>query len=287
MAESPPNVRLDLAGTPENVVLVRETLSGVAEALSFGGSELNDIRTAVTEACNNVVVHAYGGGSGPLEIEICIQPHALHALVRDHGNGISTQQAEAAEDTTLGIGFHVIQTLTDRVHFEKVPGGGTEVRMEFATPSSKLLQSTLNESPRLPTLALAGSPATVTVSIAPIGLARTILPRLAIALAARAHFSTDRISDVQLLADTLVAYAQEAVSGEHISVGVNVEPRDLELHIAPLDIVHAQRLIGGSEVDGGSKVENLGGVIQTLTDRRELASLGPYEALTLGLIDRR
>ncbi len=280
MVEPPPNVRLELASTPENVVLVREMLSGVSEALSFDG-ELNDIRTAVTEACNNVVLHAYEGGSGPLEVEVCVQPHALGVLVRDRGRGISAQQAGVVGDADIGIGLHVIHTLTDRVDFEKVPGGGTKVWMEFATPSSKLLEPALSKSPRLPTLALAGLPATITVSIAPIGLARTILPRLAIALAARAHFSTDRISDVQLLADALVAYAQGALSGEHISVGVNVEPRDLELHIAPLDTARAQQLIGGS------KVENLGGVIQTLTDRRELAALGPYEALTLGLIDRR
>jgi serine/threonine-protein kinase RsbW len=281
MAEPPPNVRLDLANTPENVVLVREMLSGVAEALSYEANKLNDIRTAVTEACNNVVLHAYDGGLGGLEVEVGIQPQALRVLVRDHGGGIPVGQAQAAQGGTLGIGLHVIQTLTESVSFEDVPGGGTEMRMEFATPDNKLLEPTPRESPRLPTLAFAGSPATITVSIAPISLARTILPRLAIALAARAHFSTDRISDVQLLADTIVAFAQGAMHGEHLSVGVNVEPRDLELHIAPLDAGRAQRLIAHSQV------EDLGSVIETLTDRRGLAAVGPYEALTLGLIDRR
>jgi serine/threonine-protein kinase RsbW len=281
MADPPPNVRLELANTPENVVLVREMLSGVAEALSFEGSELNDLRTAVTEACNNVVLHAYGDESGPLKIEVSVQPHTLRVLVRDHGIGIPAQQAEAAERATLGIGLHVIQTLSDRVDFEDVPGGGTEVQMEFSTPNSSFLESNLKEGPRLPPLSLADSPATITVSMAPISLARTVLPRLATALAARAHFSTDRISDVQLLADALVAYAQGAMSGDHLSVGVNVEPRDLELHIAPLDAGRAQRLTG----DLG--VEDLGSVIETLTDRRGLAAVGAYEVLTLGLIDRR
>ena len=42
-------------------MLVREVLTGVAEALALEGSDLIDIHTAVTEACNNVIQHAYGG----------------------------------------------------------------------------------------------------------------------------------------------------------------------------------------------------------------------------------
>jgi serine/threonine-protein kinase RsbW len=280
MAELPPNVRLNLAGTPENVVLVREMLSGVAEAVGLDGSTLNDIRTAVTEACNNVVLHAYEGEQGPLEIEVCIAQNTLSVVVRDHGNGIEAQP-EAADDTTFGIGLHVIQTLARQVEFSGVSAGGTEVRMEFAAPSTSLLEAPPEDGSDLPTLALAASTTTTTVSIAPISLARTVLPRVVSALAARAHFSTDRISDAQLLADTLVAHAHGAVSGNHLNVGVNVQPHDLELRIAPLGMGRAQRLIGDSEVDG------LGRVIEKLTDRHDVATAGPYETLTLGLIDRR
>jgi hypothetical protein len=53
------------------------------------------------------------------------------------------------------------------------------------------------------------------------------------------------------------------------------------LHIAPLSAGRAQRLIGDSEMD------SLGKVIEKLTDRRDIATDGPYETLTLGLIDRR
>lgn len=280
MAEPPPNVRLNLTGTPENVVLVREMLSGVAEAISLHGSDLNDIRTAVTEACNNVVLHAYEGEQGPLEIELCIAQGSLSVLVRDRGAGIPTE-ADAADPVSEGIGLNVIRTLSHSVEFKDLSDGGTEVRMAFATPSTRVPEPSPEEGPDLPTLALGESPTTATVSIAPISLARTVLPRLVIALAARAHFSTDRISDAQLLADALVAHAQGAMSGDHLSIGVNVEPRDLELRIAPLGVGRAQRLIGDSEVDG------LGRVIEKLADRHGVATAGPYETLTLGLIDQR
>jgi serine/threonine-protein kinase RsbW len=278
MAEPPPNVRLNLAGTPENVVLVREMLSGVAEAIHLNGSDLNDIRTAVTEACNNVVLHAYEGEWGPMELEVRIAQNALRVIVRDRGTGIQALADAANAITPMGIGLHVIKTLSRHVEFENVSYGGTEVQMEFAAPSSGVVGAPFEAGPSLPTLA--DSPPTTIVSIAPISLARTVLPRIVSALAARAHFSTDRISDAQLLVDALIAHAHTAICGDHLSIGVNVEPRNLELHIAPLGAGRAQRLIGDSELDG------LGRIIEKLTDRYRVATSGPYETLTLGLIDR-
>ena len=71
MAE-PPNVRLKLSNRSENVLLVREMLTGVSETVELDSSDLYDIRTAVTEACNNVVVHAYRGEEGLMEIFLCV-----------------------------------------------------------------------------------------------------------------------------------------------------------------------------------------------------------------------
>jgi serine/threonine-protein kinase RsbW len=280
MAEQPHNVRLNLAGTPENVVLVREMLSGVAAAIALAPAELNDVRTAVTEACNNVVQHAYAGEQGPLEVEVCVTSGVLRVLVRDHGRGLRrTPEPEGATGTDIGL--HVIDTLTRHVEFRDTPNGGTEVWMRFAAPRTRALKPSPQGVEDLPMLALTGSPATATVSIAPIELARTVLPRMVSALAARAHFSTDRISDAQLLADALVAHARAAMSGNQLNVDVDVEPRDLELRIAPLEAGRAERLIGDSELDG------LGRVIEKLTDRHDVARAGAYETLTLGLVDRR
>jgi serine/threonine-protein kinase RsbW len=279
MAEPAPNVRLNIASTAENVVLVREMLTGVADTVSLDESCLNDIRMAVTEACNNVVLHAYGRGQGPLEVELCIAEDAIWVLVRDHGHGIHAQR-DFSHASTDGIGLHVIRTLADKIEFKDVARGGTEVQMKFATPHIGVLEP-FREEQDLPLVALVDSAQATTVSIAPISLARTVLPRLVGALAARAHFSTDRISDAQLLADALVAHAHGAMSGDRISIGVNVEPRDLELRIARLGAGRAQRLIGDSRIDG------LGQVIEKLTDRHGVATEGSYETLTLGLIDRR
>jgi serine/threonine-protein kinase RsbW len=279
MADSSPNVRLNLANTPENVVLVREMLFGVGEAVELDPSDLNDVRTAVTEACNNVVLHAYEGGPGPLEIELYLTAQSLGVLVRDHGIGLPAEPVSLETDTG-GIGLHVIRTLTQTVEFAGGPERGTDVWMWFDAPQAGSPAPLNPDGGQAPTLALPGAP-TTTISIAPISLARTILPRLMITLAAHAHFSTDRISDAQLLADALVEHAQAAISGDKLSIDVTVEPRDLELHISPLNVGRAQQLIERSELCRS------GGVIEQLTDRHQVVSSGAHETLTLRLSDRR
>lgn len=275
MADSSPNVRLRLANTPENVVLVREMLLGVGEAIELDPSNLNDVRTAVTEACNNVVLHAYQGGPGPLEIELYLAGHSLGVLVRDRGIGLPAESISLEKDIS-GIGLHVIQTLTQTVEFADGDGRGTDVWMWFEAPQAASLAPLHPDGDQAPMLALPRVP-TTTICIAPISLARTILPRLMITLAAHAHFSTDRISDAQLLADALVAHAQTAISGDKLSIDVAVEPRDLELHISPLNVGRAQELIEQSELG------ELGGVIEQLTDRHQVVSTGTHETLTLWL----
>ena len=63
-------VEFSLPARAENVALVRHAIAGFAEALEMEGAEIADLKTVVTEACMNVVVHAYeGDGAGPLEVE--------------------------------------------------------------------------------------------------------------------------------------------------------------------------------------------------------------------------
>ncbi len=279
MADSPPNVRLNLANTPENVVLVREMLFGVGEAIELDSSDLSDVRTAVTEACNNVVLHAYEGDPGPLEIELYLAAQSLGVLVRDHGVGLPAESMSLETDTG-GIGLHVIRTLTQTVEFADGAERGTDVWMWFNAPQAASLAALHPDGDQAHTLALPGV-STTTICIAPISLARTILPRLMTTLAAHAHFSTDRISDAQLLADALVEHAQAAISGDKLSIDVTVESRDLELHISPLNVGRAQQLIEQSELG------ELGGVIEQLTDRHKVVSTGAHETLTLRLSDPR
>ena len=135
MADTP-NVCLNLSNRAENVLVVRQALTGVGETLGLDAIETNDLNTAVTEACNNVVLHAYEGEEGPLEVEVYALSGGIAVVVRDHGRGIRPRSG-GDEEVHPGIGLPVIQALTRRVQFRDLSPGGTEVRMEFAARQAR------------------------------------------------------------------------------------------------------------------------------------------------------
>jgi serine/threonine-protein kinase RsbW len=289
---APPNLRLDLSNRPENVVLVRETLTGVADAIGLDAPDLDDIRTAATEACNNVALHAYEGKEGPLQVEISADGSSFDVVVRDRGIGLKRQAGE--DQWIVGIGLPVIEALVQQVEFADTAGGGTEVRMQFATPGARTLDRPAEELAPLPQGAgtdgqgagtdggTSAEYGTAAVTIAPIEpLARSVLPRLLGVLAARANFSTDRISDALLLADALGASASASTSAGHLTIRVSIEPRNLQLTLGPFDAGQARLLVAGSNVGG------VGPVIEKLTDDHRVAVDGSHEVLDLQLGDRR
>lgn len=101
-------------------------------------------------------------------------------------------------------------------------------------------------------------------------------------MAARAHFRTDRIADLRLVADALTARAPAAIRGSRLSIGISVEPRDLELRIAPLLAGRAKDLIVDS-------TRGLGPLIGKLTTSQQVVTLGSCddEMLAVRLRDRR
>lgn len=282
MTASRPNVRLEMWNRAENVLVVREMLSGVAETIVLEEADVNDIRTAVTEAANNVVVHAYAGAEGRLEVEVFVLEEALEVLVRDHGSGMPSSDSEEEDLANRGIGLSVMDALSESASFAIPPGGGTEVRMRFATPGARKLAARGGDEETnagMGPAVLEEPPEKLAVSIAPQALARNILPRLLGVVAAQANFSTDRISDTQLVADALVAQAARSMVGGRIGLTVSSRPREVELRVGPLLSGAAAGLVAGSNLEG------LGTVLEKLSDRHTVASTDEQELLTLQLLD--
>jgi serine/threonine-protein kinase RsbW len=253
-----PNVRLRFLNRPENVLLVRQALNGLAEALGIDAVELNDVTTAVTEACNNVVLHAYGGEAGPLEVELSAPEAGLDVIVRDRGTGIRPG-TRSIEQVSGGIGLPVIHALAETVELRDIVGGGTEVEMHFATTAAKSFSQ--------PSDALAGaelefadgadddaSSDTALMSVAPTAVAGSVLPRVLSALAARAYFPTDRITDAQTLTQALLEHVDGSVSEGHLTIAITVVPHSLELRIGPLQSGRADELFGDTHAPGLSTV---------------------------------
>jgi anti-sigma regulatory factor (Ser/Thr protein kinase) len=128
---APPEVLLTMPARPEGVAVVRQALAGMADALDFEPSVLADMKMAVTEACTNVVVHAYDEKAGVLEVEMLADENGVTIVVRDHGAGIQPRPARS-EPPALGLGLPLIAALSDSFELRGSAGQGTEVRMTFA-----------------------------------------------------------------------------------------------------------------------------------------------------------
>ena len=98
-------------------------------AADAGDDDLERIRLALTEACANVVRHAYPDDPGMLEVDACLGPTTVVIDVRD--TGVGTDEAEEEPETSLGgLGLPLIGMLADRVEITPCRPG-TSIRMTF------------------------------------------------------------------------------------------------------------------------------------------------------------
>ena len=136
-------MKLELAALSENESFARSAVAAFALPLAPSFSDLSDIKTAVSEAVTNCIVHAYKGGEGRIDIECRIEkaPRGgiLHIVITDYGCGIEdVQEAMTPFFTTLendersGMGFTVMQTFSTFFQVESEPGKGTRVIMQKA-----------------------------------------------------------------------------------------------------------------------------------------------------------
>lgn len=130
MSDPSPDLELSLAARAENVAVVRHALGGIGDVLRLDPEVLDDIRLAVSEACANVVVHAYPDDvDGLLVVQVFAGEDEISVSVRDHGTGM----APRADSPGLGVGLPLIASLARSLELAAGHGGGTEVRMTFDT----------------------------------------------------------------------------------------------------------------------------------------------------------
>jgi serine/threonine-protein kinase RsbW len=122
-----PDLEITLPARAENVAVVRHAVGGLGEVLDVDDQTLSDIKLAVTEACTNVVVHAYPDGEGPMGLRACIEDRQLSLVVVDRGRGIVPRP----DSPGLGLGLPLIATLAESLELGTGRAEETEVRMTF------------------------------------------------------------------------------------------------------------------------------------------------------------
>lgn len=115
----------------------RVAVASFAAALDPTIEELNDIKTAVSEAVTNAIVHGYREKMGKIYITAAItDQNIIRIKIRDRGVGIEDiEQARQPLFTTLGgeragLGFAVMESFTDKLSVRSAPGHGTTVTLE-------------------------------------------------------------------------------------------------------------------------------------------------------------
>jgi serine/threonine-protein kinase RsbW len=258
MAQTPPRISEKLTGLEmslparaENVAVVRHALAGLAEQIGMDAPGIADLKTVVTEACMNVVVHAYEGEAGPLSVEAEPGSDGLTVVVRDSGVGIRPRPE--AEPSTLRLGLSLIAALSSRFSFSGGLDRGTEVEMQIP------LQGGGAEDGGPPMPVGASSDATE-IAVGRSDLLGPILARIVGALAARRDLPIDRLSDAVLITDAIADAAPGHFAEGRVKLALADAEDGLELRLGPM----AEG--GAEEVRQELGVPQVGGSLEALAD---------------------
>jgi serine/threonine-protein kinase RsbW len=270
-------LRIRLPAKPDNVAVVRQALTGLGDAYELDPDFLSDIRTAVTEACNNVVIHAYPGDDpGILEVEA--DPGdgtAVDVLVRDYGTGLQPNTVPTQE-RSLGLGLPLIAALARRFEIRSADTGGLEVHMVFVSPNGAEAEESradMSDSEAERAAPTAG------MSIVPGPLVSAISSRVTAMLAARADFPLDRLADAVLVSDAVSAHAEDYVTGGDVGLAIQDGAGQLDFRVGPLREGGAKGLLSELEVPGfGGSLERL---VDNVSVEADAAGDGEFLVLTI------
>lgn len=130
-------IRLEFPAIPENESLARMVASAFLLPLNPTLEELADVKTAVSEAVTNAIVHGYNSRGGTVRMRAqCREDGMVIVDVSDAGCGIADIArarepffTTAASEERSGMGFTVMESFMDSVEVESAVGRGTTVRL--------------------------------------------------------------------------------------------------------------------------------------------------------------
>jgi anti-sigma regulatory factor (Ser/Thr protein kinase) len=247
MSEGPRGLDISLPATPENVAVVRHAVAGLAETLGMDEVGIADLKTVITEACMNVVVHAYPEEDGPLVVEAHPEEDVLTVVVSDFGGGIRPRAD--LERPSLRLGLSLIAALSQSFEISGGLDRGTRITMRIAVSSASEPSSPPEEHAKVEPGA-----ARLTVGAEPLG---PVLAKVVGALAARRDVTVDRLSDAVLLTDAISADAPANFTDGRVRIDLLDGEEGIGLRIGPMESGAAEQLRKGLEVPEVGNLEAL------------------------------
>jgi anti-sigma regulatory factor (Ser/Thr protein kinase) len=241
----------------------------MADRIGMDEPGIADLKTVVTEACMNVVVHAYPADSpGPLEVEAVPEHDGLTVVVRDYGMGIRPRPD--VDRPSLRIGLTLIAALSSSFEIKGGIDRGTEIAMHLPLRS----RGDEDGDGRAPLLEAEDS---TEMRIGPPELIAPVLGRAITALAARHQITVDRISDAMLLSDAISAGAAKAFKDGPVRLKIADRSEGVELRIGPMESGAAERLRASLDLP------EVGGSLAALADelRTEESADGDFLVVSI------
>lgn len=127
--QDPTAVELRLPATVTMVTVARQAFSGLADTFDWTAEFTDDVRLAISEACTNVVQHAYRNVTSPGEMLVSLLYEAGRLLVAVTDQGVGMQSGTSAGG--MGLGIPLMRTLADEVELAS-RSDGTRVQMAFS-----------------------------------------------------------------------------------------------------------------------------------------------------------
>jgi anti-sigma regulatory factor (Ser/Thr protein kinase) len=263
-------LQMSLPAKAENVAVVRHAIAGLAERIGMDEASIADLKTVVTEACMNVVVHAYREGEvGLLAVDAVPDGDGLTVAVRDFGRGISPRPG--VDRPSLRIGLALIAALSSSFEIRGGVERGTEIRMHLPLTARPLVDGEAEPAAGPPV------PEATELTVGPPELVGPVLSRALTALAARHEITVDRISDAMLLSDAISAAAPPRFADGHVRLSIADRPTGVELKVGPMAPGAA------ADLRESLALPNLGGSLETLADEVRTESDGDGEYLVVAI----
>lgn len=141
------SMKLEFASRSENEAFARVVVASFASQLDPDMNELTDIKTVVSEAVTNAIIHGYEGNPDcTVTITARIDDDMLFLTIEDSGIGIADPQearqplyTSKPELERSGMGFTIMENFMDKVEIDTEMGRGTTVRMAKRIESKKAL----------------------------------------------------------------------------------------------------------------------------------------------------
>ena len=129
-------MKLEFVSKSSNEAFARITVAAFASQLDPTIEELADIKTAVSEAVTNSIIHGYNNNKGKIDLYCSVIDNHIEIEVVDYGEGIEDisqamkpMYTSKPEEERSGLGFTVMESFMDKIDVESKLGKGTKVKL--------------------------------------------------------------------------------------------------------------------------------------------------------------